>query len=206
MGQIVMTVIITRYRENIDWVDSLPCGVQIYNKGLPDIKQKFTSVPNFGRDTGTVLHHIVNNYNSLDTQTVFLQADPFDHCWDVLDLIRKNPDPDQVVWLGSNWGPVTKDFTGGPGAGESLPMLEVCYKLFGNWGYNTTTQFVFSAGSQYIVPRKFIVSKSLDWWIHAQTIFNQYTKIVDNRETLTACCVFERLWPLIWNYSTPDDL
>ena len=89
-----------------------------------------------------------------------------------MKLIGDNLDSDQLVWLGSNWGPVTKRFDSMPGA--YLPILDVCYELFPNCSFDANTNFTFSAGAQYIVPRRLITNKSLNWWNHCYDVFKQY--------------------------------
>jgi hypothetical protein len=196
------TVVVARYNENIAWTDSLQHDVVIYNKGGVHLKQNNIQLPNFGREADTMLYHITKQYNCLSEQTVFLQGDPFDHCWDVLKLISDNLDSDQLVWLGSNWGPVTKRFDSMPGA--YLPILDVCYELFPNCNFDANTNFTFSAGAQYIVPRRLIINKSLNWWNHCYDVFKRYLNQHQSMQKSPSPWIFERIWPLIWNYTTND--
>ena len=188
------TLVVTRYDENLSWLDNIKDDVIIYNKGFPLLPYEFKELPNVGREADSMLYHIVNNYHSLSDELVFLQGDPFDHCWDLLKLLEEKRNVEDVVWLGSNWGPVTKNYDGGPGHGCYLPMLKISKLLFENCQFDKTTTFTFSAGAQYIVPRHKITSKSLDWWTYSYKIFT------DNLPTTP--WVYERLWPLIWDYTT----
>ena len=183
-----MTIVVSRYNENIDWIAELNCNVVVYNKGsyLPNT----ISLPNVGREADSYLRFIIENYNKLDDVTGFLQANPFDHCRDVLDIIKNYECG--LKWLGTNWGPVTKNYDGGPGS-IPLPLIDICYQLF-NIKLTTDVKFTFSAGAQYLVPKQYIKSKSLIWWINCYDIFNQY---ID-----TSPWAYERLWPIIWDYST----
>lgn len=197
-----MDVVVTRFNESIDWTNNLPYTLFIYNKGFPHLKQNVIQTLNYGREADSMLLHIIQRYNCLSETTAFLQANPFDHCWNVLQLLEKHQHNKEVVWLGSNWGPITKRFDGGPGNANPFPVLEMCHKLFGDCGYDTNTQFTFSAGAQYIVPKNYIHNKSLEWWQHAYSVFRQFFCLSHYGHKNSAPWVFERIWPLIWNYST----
>lgn len=197
-----MDVVVTRFEESIEWTKTLPYNVVIYNKGLPHIQKNVTQLVNFGREADGMLYHIIKNYDCLSDTTAFLQADPFDHCWNVLQLLDKHQHATDVIWLGSNWGPVTKRFDGGPGNGCALPLLEMCNELFPSLTFDVDTVFTFSAGAQYIVPKKYILSKSLDWWINTHKLFKDRFCLINTGHKNSAPWIFERIWPLIWNYST----
>ena len=196
-----MDVVVTRFNENIDWTCNLPYSTWIYNKGLPHLKQTVIPLPNFGREADTMLHHIIQQYDCLSETTAFLQADPFDHCWNVLQLLEQHQNATDVIWLGSNWGPITKRFDGGPGNACAFLALEMCDQLFDKYTFDTNTTFTFSAGAQYIVPKKFILSKSLNWWIKAHAVFKSFFFLTNDGHKNAAPWIFERIWPLIWNYS-----
>lgn len=183
-------LIVSRYNENIDWLSKIDFDYIIYNKGEPNLN--YINLPNVGREADTYLNYIISNYNNLTDITIFSQGNPFDHCYDIVERINSTYDVDNVTWLGSNWGPVTKNYEGGPGS-VSLPLLPLCKELF-DVSYDNDTMFTFSAGAQYMVPKKFIINKSLEWWKYCYSVFNKYIE--------TSPWAFERLWPMIWNYST----
>ena len=72
-------LIVARYNENLDWLNSLVeteswiRNVIIFNKGLDNIKLskktkniiKIKNVPNIGREGGTYLNYIITNYKCL---------------------------------------------------------------------------------------------------------------------------------------------
>jgi hypothetical protein len=184
-------LVTARYRESIDWLKLINFDILVYNKGIDDIPQPYVKLRNVGHETDTYMHHIISHYDNLSDVTVFCQGNPFDHGADFVDVVNNTNDIDNVIWLGTNWGPITKDYQGGPGE-RALPMLDMCEMLF-NEKYDTTKTFTFSAGAQYMVPRKYIINKSLEWWKNAHTIFDAHIE--------TAGWVFERLWPMVWNYS-----
>jgi len=187
-----MKLVVAHYSEDLDWLNHIEYDTIVYSKG--DTNPKFTTrvLPNVGREADTFLYHIINNYPYVTDTLVFLQGNPLDHCWDLYKQIEENKNTDQLVWLGSNWGPVTKNYDGGPGS-VYLPLLDICYDLFG-CSYDQTKTFTFSAGAQYIVPKKYVINKSIDWWKHCYSVFNKY---ID-----TSPWAYERIWPMIWNYST----
>ena len=62
-------IVIARYNENLDWLKKIKKSkdikITVYNKGLPDIDVPFIQLPNSGRESGTYLYHIINNYDKL---------------------------------------------------------------------------------------------------------------------------------------------
>ena len=75
-----MDLVVARYEEDISWVKNIPenlySRIIIYNKGgeaefdLP--KSTVKALPNFGRESHTYLHHVIDNYHSLADITFFL--------------------------------------------------------------------------------------------------------------------------------------
>ncbi len=73
------SIIIARYKENIDWIKKLNISskIIIYNKGVSLEDSKYYSVhdlPNVGRESHTWLYHIYHNYENLSDYNVFLQG------------------------------------------------------------------------------------------------------------------------------------
>ena len=95
-------IIISRYNENIDWIDQLIdlnkwiCNIVIFNKGeddllitRPDIVNEY-KMENIGREGDTYLQYIINNYDNLPDHIWFLQANPFDHSPDFIQLMSED--------------------------------------------------------------------------------------------------------------------
>lgn len=183
-------LIISRYNENLDWLNKIEFDYIVYNKGLDDIQHPYIRLRNVGRETDTYLNYIISNYYNLPEIVVFSQGNPFDHGSNFVEVVNNTYDINNIVWLGTNWGPVTKDYQGGPGE-RVLPMLYMCSLLL-NKTYDTNKTFTFSAGAQYMIPKKYILNKSLNWWKDAYEIFDVHIE--------TAGWVFERLWPEIFYY------
>lgn len=98
--QIQPKFVFARYEEDISWLYTNPIIANnsiIYNKGK-DIKDVPSSLnikilnlsnkPEYGREGHTYLHHIINNFNNIDSYTIFSQANPFDHCPNFLDIVN----------------------------------------------------------------------------------------------------------------------
>jgi hypothetical protein len=77
------TVVIARYNEDIHWCLPFIGLVKVYNKGNDDLDyippEQIVKCENLGREGGTYIKHIIDNYDNLSKFTVFLQGNPFDH-------------------------------------------------------------------------------------------------------------------------------
>jgi mannosyltransferase OCH1-like enzyme len=72
-------IVVARYNENIEWLNSEMSNCIIYNKGDKlDINNEII-LDNIGRESETYLHYIVTNYHNLPDITVFTQARISDH-------------------------------------------------------------------------------------------------------------------------------
>jgi len=95
-------IVIALYNEDSEWIHQITeianTKVYIYLKN-PDRFQKIADefptchveiLENKGRESHTYLFHIVNNYSSLDTYTIFLQGNPFEHVqmYKIMDAIN----------------------------------------------------------------------------------------------------------------------
>jgi hypothetical protein len=76
-----VSLIISRYNECIKWVLPYNDIAIIYNKGIRTNVElnNINSIKNEGREGGTYLYHIINNYKNLTDRVIFLQGDPFPH-------------------------------------------------------------------------------------------------------------------------------
>ena len=73
-------IVVARYEEDISWINDIPIDsysrIYIYNKGshaqfsIP--KSKTFTLPNYGREAHTYLHHVIENYDRLADVTIFL--------------------------------------------------------------------------------------------------------------------------------------
>jgi hypothetical protein len=73
-----ISVVVSRYNENVEWTRAYNDIAFIYNKG-DMIAEPAEYLDNIGREGHTYLHHITTKYNRLTDRTVFLQGNPFEH-------------------------------------------------------------------------------------------------------------------------------
>lgn len=72
-------IIVARYNENIEWLNSEMSNCIIYNKGSKlDIENEIF-LENVGRESETYLHYVITNYDNLPEVVVFTQAKISDH-------------------------------------------------------------------------------------------------------------------------------
>ncbi len=74
-------LVVSRYKENVDWIHNYTDNYIVYNKGddlLYDFKQ--IKRPNFGGNQYDICHFIYKNYENLPDLIAFCQGYPFDHC------------------------------------------------------------------------------------------------------------------------------
>lgn len=74
-------IVVARYNEDISYLYLLSNIIIIYNKGDDNIPKYYNSIklPNIGRESHTYLYHIINNYDTLATITLFIQGRVSDH-------------------------------------------------------------------------------------------------------------------------------
>jgi hypothetical protein len=78
-----MKVVVARYNEDVRWLFPIINIVTIYNKGLDDLdyipQNKIIKCENVGKEGGTYVKHIIDNYDNLDNYTAFIQGEIHDH-------------------------------------------------------------------------------------------------------------------------------
>ena len=72
-------IIVARYNENIEWLNSEMANCIIYNKGNKLNIENEILLENLGRESETYLHYIISNYDNLPDVVVFSQARISDH-------------------------------------------------------------------------------------------------------------------------------
>jgi hypothetical protein len=72
-------IIVARYHENINWLNSELKNCIIYNKGKKLNIENEVMLENVGRESETYLQYIITNYNNLPDIIVFTQARISDH-------------------------------------------------------------------------------------------------------------------------------
>jgi hypothetical protein len=202
-------VVISRFGESLDWVKQINCDYVIFNKGeeIDDLEispEKIINVPNQGREGETFLRYICENYFDLSDFTIFVQGNPFDHWPRALEYINDDSflDPADIVSL----GPETSTDRMGGISYPGLPIGDFQKMLVPS---GEPDEIHFTAGAQFIVPKKLIMNKSLSYWKSLRNSFEHYwySNIPSGYGIPPGHFighVFERLWPMIYRYS--DDV
>ena len=154
-------VVIAKYKENIDWTNTVE-NVKIYNKG-PD-----GDIPNIGREGETFLRYIIEHYEVLPDFVVFLQGDPFPH---MPPSVNKDTIGYQIKNKQLN-KPIEPCF--GIWASEvvhTFPGLNTdqYYKFFFKKDLeNDTIRYV--PGCQYFIKREAILKNSKEFYINLKNM------------------------------------
>ena len=195
----MVNIVVAKFNENIDWTKRLNHKVTIYDKSNNPVKGCIP-LKNVGREGETFLYHIIHNYHNLDDVTVFLQGNPFEHLQILVGWRSKltEEEIDLVINKMNSEIKDNSDFTtfyqvlyNDPEyyypKYDDFDVERDCKEYFGE-KYN---MFTVSPGAQYIVPKKNILSRPLEFWkkLHAD--------IYDN-ERLNGYSL-EQLWYLVYN-------
>ncbi len=168
-----MDIVIAVYNENVDWIKKICSNrIFIYLKNetrYTEIKNKFPDanievLENIGRESHTYLYHICKYYNDISDTTVFLQGNPFDHCFNIIELINKSvPNTFFGLWVECD-GNGNPDHCG-------LRVADVYTELFGETKHN----FRFIAGAQFMISVDSIRKHSLEYYkILLNKHYNEY--------------------------------
>lgn len=108
-----ITLVVARYKENVNWITRLPDGIDVilYNKGPSKISsavklrtKEIIQLPNKGREADTYIKHLLNYSHGKDNEwTVFVQGDPFPHSPDLLALLERCDHWSEVQGLTSGY-------------------------------------------------------------------------------------------------------
>ena len=185
--------VIARYNEDLTWLASLKFPYTIYNKGSDNISLPSIKLPNIGRESGTFLYYIIENYNSLPDTLIFLQGDPFPHCEDLFNVLENNYNTDIVLPVGTgllpnNLNVVPQDHQ------DDLKIIVNATKTDSYYKNFIEPQYKYVHGAQYIVPKEYITNKSLEFW---KNLYNA------NQQTKLGAYVMERMWMYIFDYNSP---
>lgn len=163
-------IVVARYNEDVLWTTNITHPVIIYNKGdtIPNFKNIIPLI-NKGREGETFLRHIVENYDTLDDVTVFLQGDPFVHLTILSGWQSELKDEQKKVFYKKINNEITP-------LSEFSTFYQIKYNVPGNTNNSKThfyclkyfnemhTFFTVSPSAQYIVPKKYILSRPLEFW------------------------------------------
>jgi len=170
------TVVIARYNEDIKWCLPFIEDVIVYNKGNDDLdyipQERIIKCENLGREGGTYVKHIIDNYDNLSKFTIFLQGRPFDHIdptneknayFELLNLIKEEK-PYNFKYISSWLVDVFPYYVEDPGHGLaalkelfSAEYLKDIFSLHGNYTYGS--------GALFVVHKDQILKHTKDFWL-----------------------------------------
>ena len=198
----MVNIVVAKYNENVDWTKKLNHKVTIYDKSDNPI-QGSIKLKNVGREGETFLYHIVNNYNNLDDVTVFLQGNPFDHLqllvgWRAISSDEEiNTVIDKMnVEINDNCDFATfyQGLHNVPNGTNGVNVNLDCVQYYGE----TYNKFTVSPGAQYIVPKKYILSRPLEFWKKLHLAMYDNEKLNGYSQ--------EQLWYLAYKHKMNNDV
>jgi hypothetical protein len=183
-------IVISRFNEPIDWVHNLKYPYTIYNKGKNDIDLPNIKLPNIGRESGSYIYHITQHYSNLPDYLILLQANPFEHCRKIYDRIDSF-DLEKITLLTDSELPndlykVPQDHQDG------VKLIVDKLGLYGYLKNYDSPQYNYSFGSQWVVPKKYIINKSLKFWVDLYEV---------HQNMFISAWVLERMFLYIFNHS-----
>lgn len=81
--------IISRFKENIDWIKDIKTHYIVYNKGDEIKGPNIKNIQNIGTEPYGYLLYIIDNYSNLPDKIIFTQGNPFPHSPHFLSLLEK---------------------------------------------------------------------------------------------------------------------
>lgn len=106
------TLVIARYQEDLEWITGVPehFRIIIYNKGpliesLSALQRAdvIETRDNVGRESETIVHHVMKHREEPNEWTVFCQGDPFEHSPDFLNLLKEQELWSDIQSLSCQW-------------------------------------------------------------------------------------------------------
>ena len=192
-----MKCVVARYQENVDWTNGLPDAI-IYNKGStpPNSKHPVCTLPNVGREGHTYLYHIIQNYDTLDDYTCFLQGNPFDHTPQLESQLRAfskkiETVPQSYYVLSKNVYHINLCYDPTDFSLHGL-LIDSYRNIFGQ--SKTDHTFRFGAGAQFIVSKETIRSRP-------KYFYENIVPLLDYAVHPAEGFALERFWGMIFTHT-----
>lgn len=192
--------VISRYNENISWINEFNFDYIVYNKGDKIDDYNSINIENIGGNQRDIFHYIYHNYDNLPEVIGFLQANPFDHCnkeklskliynetltplesYDPINFNSMNRvgDDGGFMELNNNWyisahnnHLLSKGFTI---TNKFSSFDSYMNSIFSDYSH---VNFIrFTPGSQYIVPKKSCLYYPKEFWFKLMNSFPTQTGI-----------------------------
>jgi hypothetical protein len=198
-----LELVISRYNENIKWVEKLNENYVVYNKG--NFLKNSNNVPNIGRESETYLKYIIQYYYNLPEIIIFTQANPFDHCPEFLNNIKnihhiknfKNLTTHEDTIICDDEGHVVGLFDSyysykSPDILKSkYNFSEWCVKFL-NKNEKDILLKKYQCGAIFAVTRESILNRNLEY-------YKKLYSSVSHGKNLEECHYFERTWNFIFH-------
>jgi hypothetical protein len=209
----MVEVVIAKYKEDTAWTQGLKHPYIIYDKSDSPLYYS-VRLPNIGREAHTFLYHIVTNYHKLADVTVFLQGKPDDHvtfgieeCVSKINEMTGNEEfmsffkelQHDLDFEHYRFIDRTKIFK------NSIIIYSDDYVYFNYLPLEHLITFgkicvpSFAAGAQYIVPKRNILARPLEFWKKLLE-FSKTTRYLDNDYRRLDAWAFERIWILLYTH------
>lgn len=165
--------VISRYKENIEWIKSYTENYIIYNKGEELTGYNQILKPNFGANQYDLCSFIYENYSNLPDLIAFVQGDPFDHCLpDRFNLLITNKKftplfGDKNYPNGEYYENNTSWYINGEFNSHKPPCKVSNFDEFANIifeNYTRQEKLIFPPGSQFIVEKERCTYYSKNFW------------------------------------------
>jgi hypothetical protein len=207
----MVEVVVAKYKEDTAWTQGLKHPFIIYDKSNDPLHYS-VRLPNIGREANTFLYHIIINYNKLADVTVFLQGKPDDHVtFDINECVSKINELTGKEGFSSFFKVLQHDLDC-----EHYRFIDRT-KIFKDSIYIKSDDYVyfnylptpylialgklwvpsFSAGAQYIVPKRNILARPIEFWKKLFE-FSKTTRYLDNDYRRLDAWAFERIWVLLY--------
>ncbi len=159
-------LVVSRYNEDIDWIDRVKHEYLIYDKSDNPIENSIKR-PNTGREAETLLYYIINHYHNLPDITIYLQGDPrsnpvsytYDQVIEEINKTHENKLKTILTWEGN--------------MDISEYWLKSC-KILHELLFEGDTKVKYSSGVQYIIPKDCILNRDIDLYILLHSLVIKY--------------------------------
>jgi len=191
-------LVISRYKENVEWIKSLTDNYIIYNKGEElSIEYKQIVAPNFGGNQYDIFRYIYDNYDNLPDLIAFVQGDPYDHCIperfntliynESFTLLFGDPRyPDGNLGGQPYWEQNSSWYINEPFNSHKPPCKFSSFDDFANHMFSDYTHqptVTFPPGSQFIVEKERCLHYSKNFWKKIMEAVCQEIGMNGGRET-----------------------
>ena len=193
----MIEVVISKYTENSEWIQKINHKTIVYDKSNNPIAGSIHR-PNIGRESESLLFHIIENYNSLPDLTIFLQGDPrsnpiiytYDEVIEEINQQHRHELKTILTWEGYV---NIRDY-----------WLKSCATLNDILFENCDDMVIYSSGVQYVIPKEVILNRPLKLYqsLHTQLIKYDNKALIANKKNLSDgidAWTMEVIWGNIFN-------